>query len=111
MGPPYVRRATVLRVVDGDTVECRVSPGWGVSLLADVRLPHVNTPEPDEPGGPEATEFVHELLDEHGRDVYVVSDSYMPERSFARYLAAVVLADGTDLGRRLVEAGHAEWAG
>jgi micrococcal nuclease len=69
-GPPAAGIATVLRVVDGDTVEVRFGGRREV-----VRLIGIDTPETVKPGtpvqcyGPHASDFTHRLLE--GRRVHL----------------------------------------
>lgn len=88
----------VLRVVDGDTLDVRLSGG-----RIRVRLQGVDAPEHDQPGGREATQFLRRHLND--RDVLlepVTQDRY--DR-----LVAVVRLGNLDLNRELVREGHA-WA-
>ena len=75
-----LRRATVLRVSDGDTIAVRIK-GEEVRI----RLYGIDAPEKNQPGGAEATAFLEDLLltnevmvktldvDKYGREVAVVS--------------------------------------
>lgn len=95
-GEPATARATVVRVIDGDTIEARID-----GRSEDVRYIGVDTPEtvkPDTPVqcfGPRASRFNHRLME--GRRVRLV---FGVERRdvYGRLLAYVYL------GRRLVNA-------
>lgn len=41
----YFRRATISRVIDGDTVVCDIDLGWGISIRESCRLLDVHAPE------------------------------------------------------------------
>ena len=41
----FVRRATLERIVDGDTLRLKIDLGFGASIIHDVRLEGVDTPE------------------------------------------------------------------
>jgi len=41
----YTYRATVLRVIDGDTIECEIDLGFHIQLTRRVRLAKINAPE------------------------------------------------------------------
>lgn len=105
--PRYVRNATVLTVHDGDTYTLRIDLGWSVDIRGDIRLLGVDAPELPTSEGEAAGQWVRDLLDKVGHDVIVTSHKPDPERSFARYLADITLADGTDLATALLNAGHA----
>jgi len=61
-------KATVIRVIDGDTIEVRIGQGSPVR----VRIIGYDSPEKDEPFGDTATKFLKALLE--GRDVLLESD-------------------------------------
>lgn len=97
-GPTY----PVLRVVDGDTVNVRVG-----GQDETVRILGINAPETDQCWGSEATRAAARLLD--GAAVTLVADPTQSDRDrYGRLLRYVGLADGTDVGRQLVEDGDAD---
>lgn len=102
---------SVEKVVDGDTI--RISCN-GTSTR--VRLVGINAPEsvkedaPVECGGPEASTFLHSLLD--GQQVFLSADPAQGVRDkYDRILAYVWTADGTLANKSIVEQGHAEATG
>jgi len=101
----------VEKVVDGDTI--RISCN-GTSTR--VRLVGINAPEsvkedaPVECGGPEASTYLHSLLD--GQQVFLSADPGQGVRDkYDRILAYVWTADGTLANRAILEHGHAEATG
>jgi endonuclease YncB( thermonuclease family) len=54
--------ATVLRVIDGDTVEVRIDLGFGLSLVEPVRLAGIDAPEMSTPAGPLARRALTNFL-------------------------------------------------
>jgi micrococcal nuclease len=117
------RRATVIRVIDGDTVEVEFVDGE----TDTVRLIGVDTPEtslgdvsPDEyegiPStqaardhlynwGQRASEFATEQLD--GQQVRVVTDGEGDRRGSFGRLLAYIYADGENFNQQLLEDGYA----
>lgn len=102
---------TVEKVVDGDTI--RISCN-GTSTR--VRLVGINAPEsvkedaPVECGGPEASAYLHSLLD--GQQVFLSADPTQGVRDkYDRILAYVWTSDGTLANRTILEQGHAEATG
>ncbi|WP_017200481.1 thermonuclease family protein [Arthrobacter sp. M2012083] len=98
-------------VVDGDTI--RISCN-GTSTR--VRFVGINAPEsvkddaPVECGGPEASTFLHSLLD--GQHVFLSADPGQGVRDkYDRILAYVWTADGALANRAILEHGHAEATG
>lgn len=102
------RRASVERVVDGDTVEIRPA----IDGIEDVRLIGVDTPEKYGPNGgqplaEEATAFTEAAL----RDgVWRVELRYDEEKidQYGRLLAYVYLPNGSMLNEALVRDGYAQ---
>ena len=104
--PADAGQATVLRVIDGDTLDVRF-PGGAVER---VRLVHVDTPELGEPPqcyGPEAARFVLALLSANP-SVRLERD-YTDRDTHGRLLRYVRLADGSLLSERLAKAGMARF--
>jgi len=64
----HLLKATVVRVIDGDTFEVRIGQGSPVR----VRVIGYDAPEKDEPFGDKATKFLRALLE--GREVLLESD-------------------------------------
>jgi micrococcal nuclease len=102
--PSSAEEATVLRVVDGDTVDVRVNGNQ-----ERVRILNIDTPESVDPNRPkeclsdEATAFTARLLAEGD----IVSLEYDEEREdrYGRTLAHVRLADGSLVSSELARAG------
>jgi len=84
----YIRKAKVINVVDGDTIDAIVDLGYSMTTVQRFRLIGIDTPERNEEGYLEATQFVREaVLD---REVYIKS---LKSDSFGRYLAEVFVED------------------
>jgi micrococcal nuclease len=102
-------QASVVRVVDGDTVEVRVG-----GREETVRLIGIDTPETVDPRSPvecfgrEASERTKALLPE-GAGVRLVAD-VEPRDQYDRLLAYVYRDDGTFVNLALVEDGYASVA-
>ena len=105
---PIAATATVLKVVDGDTIDIRDE----VRGRLRVRILGIDTPETKKPGysagcwGPEATEFAKSNM--VGQRVALVTDPTqdMTDR-FGRTLAYLVRADGWDYSVEAARAGTA----
>jgi endonuclease YncB( thermonuclease family) len=57
-GGPFIYRAEVLKVIDGDTLLVRLDLGFQVLKDQRIRLAEIDAPSPEEDGGPEAKEYV-----------------------------------------------------
>lgn len=109
--------ATVLRVVDGDTLMLKLDLGWHISYEARCRLIGVNAPELDTDEGVAARLWVisklsdagvHPIGSEHPDPVTLVShaiDKY--GRPLGQVLVTTPQGSTFDLGLELLEAGHA----
>jgi endonuclease YncB( thermonuclease family) len=97
--PSWIVRATVVRIVDGDTFVADLDLGWGVwrretiGAPCRVRVLGYNTPEKGQPGWTEATNLLGLVLPP-GTIVWVHSKKL---DSFGRALCDVYLKDGTNV--------------
>lgn len=99
--------ATVVRVVDGDTIDALV-----VGQTKRIRLIGINTPETVDPRRPvecfgaEASHKAKEIL--NGRQVTVESDSTQGDADkYGRLLRYVFLEDGTNFNLLMIREGYA----
>ena len=106
---PGEQLATVVRVVDGDTVDVRLADGTTERL----RLIGIDTPETVDPRKPvqcfgkEASDRAHAILD--GQQVSIIGDPSQDTRDrYGRLLAHIWLADGTQFNYRMVGEGYAQ---
>ena len=61
-GGPYIYKAIIKKVVDGDTINIECNLGFFVNVNETLRLALIDAPAMDEDGGPEAREYVQEQL-------------------------------------------------
>ena len=95
---------TIVRVIDGDTVEAQVDVGFHMTFKSKFRLKGVNTPERKKPGFSEATDFTQAWVDEHNGHIEVET---MEKDSFGRWIAMFrCQKTGEYLNKRLIEEGH-----
>lgn len=113
----YQYKATVVRVVDGDTVYFDVDLGFQIRMTIDVRLYGVNTPEvrgPTREAGLKAKAYVENALP---AGTTVIVKTYKAEK-YGRYLADVwylpgvtdreqILSQGQMLNQELLDKGLA----
>lgn len=101
--------ATVVRVIDGDTVIVDMDLGFYVRVRLSCRLAGVNAIELAAPGGREAREHLATLLPEGAS---VVIDSVKVDKYAGRFDGRIVLADGVDVATKVLAAGYAvRWDG
>jgi micrococcal nuclease len=112
----YTYRATVMHVVDGDTVDLSVSLGFEMSYKARFRLVGINTPESYGPvacdEGRAAKQHLVYLLKE-GTPLVVKTTKDRKEK-YGRFLAEVFLLDAegqpltVSVNQMMIDAGHAK---
>ena len=103
----YEYKASVERVVDGDTYDIAVDLGFNVCIKHRFRLNGVDTPETWRPKteaerthGEKATTFVRNLIE--GKVVTLLSHKL---GIYGRYDADIILPDGRDLATVLIAEG------
>lgn len=93
----------VSRVVDGDTFDCVLNLGLGLAVTVRIRILGINAPESQTAAGKAATVFAKTLLPEN----LVVRVEAADKDKFGRVLAEVFKADGTNVSKAMLDAGHA----
>ncbi len=112
----YEYRATVLYVVDGDTIDLSVHLGFETKIESRFRLFGINTPESYGPSasdeGRSAKAYVQSILPA-GTPVVIRTEKDRKEK-YGRYLATVFLCDAegraalVSVNAQLVSLGHAK---
>lgn len=97
--PELYLQATLIRVVDGDTIHVRLASG-----PIKVRLHGIDAPEASESLGAAATKFLRSELEGQSLEIEPIEQS----DAYGR-LVAKVLVRGDDVNARMIEAGYA-WA-
>lgn len=108
--PAYRYAASLVRVIDGDTLELDVDLGFWVRLRVPVRLAGLNAPERNTAKGRDARAFVEAWCQSHGP--FTLETAKGPDK-YGRLLATVADArTGSNLNATLLGAGLAvEWNG
>jgi len=96
-------RATLIRVVDGDTVWLDVDLGFDVRRKDSFRLYGIDTPELGTPEGEEAKRFVEDMVEDQPLLLRTIKDR---REKYGRYLGIIVVG-GVSVNDALVRAGHA----
>lgn len=106
----YEYKATVVKVVDGDTVDLNIDLGLRVHVTERIRLDGIDTPEKNSKVAEErvaalaATAFLQELLKDPNIVVRTKKDA---QEKYGRYLGILINAAGLNCNEELVKAGHA----
>jgi micrococcal nuclease len=102
--------ATIIRVVDGDTVDLNIDLGFTVHVVQRVRLNGINAPEKNTEAGLIAKHWLEAKLPA-GSKVVVKSDKPGGGDKYGRYLATIFLSESS-VNEELVASGHAfAWDG
>ena len=111
---PYVYHASLVDVVDGDTIKVEMDVGFELTLNVVVRLENVNAPELDTPPGKRARDFIARKL--KGANLVIETKK---RGKFGRYIAKVfyhrtrndyreILQYGSLINDDMITAGHAK---
>ena len=113
----YIRRARIVRLIDGDTCVIDVDMGMAITVRATVRLYGINTPEvrgPEKVAGHAATQHLADLLVQfrHEGEWDIVVRTHKDKKGkYGRYLADLIGEDGdgnpVNLNMKMVADGHA----
>ena len=102
----YQLRGTVIRVIDGDTVECTFPVTDRVTLTEIVRFQGINAPEDETPEGEKTKQYVTTRL--LGKEVLV---HFSKREKYSRLLAKVYLIESdtisVDINQELLDKGFA----
>jgi micrococcal nuclease len=108
MAAKLTARATVLRIIDGDTFAANIPLGWGAGLVnVRVRLNKINAPEAGTEAGDAATDYIKGLVSVGDVLILTSSGALGTLDNYGRVLADVALPDGRDWGTVMLESGHA----
>lgn len=105
----YEYAATIVNVVDGDTVHARVDLGIDIDATITLRLYGINAPELTTQQGKDAKAHLISLLTQpptSGGPVTIRTVKDHKEK-YGRYLATIILADGSNANQRMVDDGYA----
>ena len=89
--PQYTYRATVLRIIDADTLHLKVDAGFYISLEIRVRLSGIDAPELSTPEGKRARDYVKSVAPP-GSDV-VIETAKDPTDKYGRWLARLFIGN------------------
>ena len=113
----YEYKATVLKIVDGDTLDLDINLGFRVHVRHRVRLKGVDTPEiygvrhdsEEYRKGQEASKFVKEWIEKCPDKTVLVRSEKDHQGKYGRWIVTILSEDGVkNLNEDLVASGHAE---
>jgi micrococcal nuclease len=103
----YIRKATVIKVIDGDTIDLKVDLGFSTFKEDRFRLTGINSPEKNTEEGMVAKRWMESMLP-IGKEL-VVATSKDKKEKYGRYLA-VLYVKGMDesINSALIRGGMAK---
>jgi micrococcal nuclease len=111
----YEYNAKCLKVVDGDTMDLDIDLGMEIHINTRVRLYGINTPEihtkvaAEKEAGQKAMQRVIAALARWEVPLKIQTHKDKKEK-YGRYLATIILPDGTNLNELLIKEGLAKVA-
>ncbi len=101
----YKFYATVIKVIDGDTLKVDVDLGFSVHTIQNIRIAGINSEELSTQAGKNARDFLTQKVPT-GTKVIVHTEKY--RQSFTRYVGDIYLDDGTSLAKLMIDSGFAK---
>jgi micrococcal nuclease len=107
----FTYQATLLKVLDGDTVDFRIDLGFNVFTEQRFRLLGINAPElhskdlAEKERGKAAMNYLTSLLTPTPLTVVTKKDE---QEKYGRYLCRITNGGGSDVNDEMVKAGHAK---
>jgi len=105
----YEYDATLVRIIDADTIEADIVLGFYVTYRAKVRLLGINAPEKNTDSGKEAIKWLTDYLP-IGHEITL--DVFKTPERYGRWLATVTY-NGANVNEELIKSGNAVpyWGG
>ena len=104
----YTYKAKVVKVVDGDTIDCDVDLGFYMTAKIRFRLARIDTPEVrgvEKVEGKIAKQWLIDLLDKHNNEVTIETEK---TGKYGRWIAEIIIGD-MNVNDELVKTGNAEY--
>ena len=114
----YEYKAKLVRVIDGDTIDCMIDLGFDIWFKARVRMYGINTPESrtrdkeEKKRGLLAKARLKELLIKDNRGDYFIINTLIDKKNkkekgkFGRVLGTIIVND-ININKQLIDEGHA----
>jgi len=108
----YEYNAKLIRVIDGDTIDCSIDLGFNINVNERVRLKGINTPETrtrdleEKKKGLAAKDRVIELFE--GVEKFVIKTELDKKGKYGRIIGTIILPEHSiSLNKMLLQEGHA----
>ena len=104
----YDYKAKVIKVVDGDTIDCDVDLGFYMTARIRFRLARVNTPEVRGEERAEGLQAKQWLIDELNKANNEIRVKTAKTGKYGRWIGEIIVGD-MNMNDELVKSGHAEY--
>lgn len=101
----YIYNATILRVVDGDTVDAAVDLGFDIHMNMKLRLMGINAPELSTLEGKNARDWLTTILAGENNQITIRTEKDRTEK-YGRYLATLLIGD-VSINQMMIDDGYA----
>lgn len=101
----YEYKCSVIKVVDGDTVDMIVQLGFRIAIEMRFRLAGINAPEMKTPEGPASKARLSELMPVGS--TLIARTSKDKQEKYGRYLGTFIDAGSNIINHRMVDEGFA----
>jgi len=108
----YEYSAELVRVIDGDTVDCVLDLGFDIRYKCRIRLKGINTPETrtrdleEKKRGLAAKDRVIELFND--QKTFIIKTELDKKGKYGRILGTIILNNDETINQILLTEGHAE---
>ena len=106
----YEYNAELIRIIDGDTIDCWIDLGFDIKVKERVRLAGIDAPETrtkdleEKKKGLESKAWLEKNLDSA---FLLITTDYNPTGKYGRTIGTLVLKDGTNINERMLQEGLA----
>lgn len=104
----YEYKAKVIKIVDGDTIDCNVDLGFYMTAKIRFRLARIDTPEvrgAEREDGLLAKQWLIDLLNQHNNEIIVRTAK---TGKYGRWIGEIIIGE-MNVNDELVKTGHAEY--
>jgi micrococcal nuclease len=109
----YEYNAELIRIIDGDTVDCWIDLGFDIRIQERVRLAGIDAPETrtrdleEKAKGFESKEWLIKALDGENTKFIIVTNNFNRTGKYGRTIGTIMLKNGTNINELMVQEGLA----
>mgnify|MGYP003388874034 CR=1 FL=1 len=109
----YEYNAELIRVIDGDTVDCWIDLGFDIRIQERVRLAGIDAPETrtrdleEKAKGLESKEWLIKALGEENAKFIITTNNFNRTGKYGRTIGTILLKNGTNINELMVQEGLA----